>query len=159
VLQLTTVPTVKVGVLVRRAAPDVFEAMVDPAITSKFWFTKSSGRMLPGATLTWEWEMYGVSADVVVDEVEADRRVVFSWTGYDPEHPSRVEFQFIPWKDEATYVEVTESGFTGDGDQQVQSAMSSTGGFTFVLCALTALLEHDTVLRVVLDAHPPGLEA
>jgi hypothetical protein len=37
-------------------------------------------------------------------------------------------------------------------------AADSTGGFTFVVCALKALLEHDVVLTVVLDAHPEGLQ-
>ena len=37
-------------------------------------------------------------------------------------------------------------------------AADSTGGFTFMVCALKALLEHDVVLTVVLDAHPEGLQ-
>jgi hypothetical protein len=35
-------------------------------------------------------------------------------------------------------------------------AADSTGGFTIVLCALKALLEHGLVLTVVRDAHPKG---
>jgi hypothetical protein len=52
----------------------------------------------------------------------------------------------------------TETGFTGDGDTVVRYATDSTGGFTFLLSALKALLEHDILLRVVRDAHPSGLE-
>jgi hypothetical protein len=37
-------------------------------------------------------------------------------------------------------------------------AADTTGGFTFMVCALKALLEHDVVLTVVLDAHPQGLQ-
>src|SRR5262245_30422602 len=57
--QLTKSPSVNTGMLIRRCPHDVFEALADPAITTRFWYTKSSGRMEQGAELTWEWEMYG----------------------------------------------------------------------------------------------------
>jgi hypothetical protein len=56
------------------------------------------------------------------------------------------------------YVVVTATGFTGDGDTVARYATDSTGGFTFLLSPLKALLEHGIVLSVVRDAHPPGLE-
>jgi hypothetical protein len=83
-------------------------------------------------------------------------RIRFEW---DDDKPTTVEFRFVPWKDDATYVEVTETGFSGDGDEVVAGAIDSTGGFTNVLCTLKALLEHDVVLTTVLDHRPPtGLE-
>jgi uncharacterized protein YndB with AHSA1/START domain len=39
------VPTARAEMLIRRPVSEVFEAFVDPAITSKFWFTRSSGRL------------------------------------------------------------------------------------------------------------------
>ncbi|MQA84649.1 MAG: polyketide cyclase [Streptosporangiales bacterium] len=154
-LQLTHVPTVKVGMLIRRPPAEVFQAFVDPAITTKFWFTKSSGKMTPGADLQWDWEMYGVSAKVRVKEVEDNSRILFEW---DDDNPMTVELRFTPWADGATYVEVTEAGFSGAGDEIVSYAAGSTGGYTIALCALKALLEHDVVLTAVLDRYPKGLE-
>src|ERR1700676_3577420 len=113
-LQLTDVPSVKVGMLMRRPAGDVFNAIIDPGITAKFWYTRSTGRMEPGAELDWVWEMYDVSSHVWVDDVEQDRRVRFRWSGYVPDSPTTVEFLLVPWQGETTYVEVTEHGFTGD---------------------------------------------
>jgi uncharacterized protein YndB with AHSA1/START domain len=144
--------------LIRRASHEVFEALADPSITTRFWYTKSSGRMEGGAELAWEWEMYGDSAKVWVQEVEPDRRIRFSWEGYDPAHPTTVEFLFVPYKNDATYVRITETGFSGDGDTQVRRALDSTGGFTFLLSSLKAVLEHDITLKVTLDAHPPNLQ-
>jgi uncharacterized protein YndB with AHSA1/START domain len=144
--------------LIRRQVHDVFEAMADPAITSRFWFTKSSGKMVRGAELTWEWEMYGVSSSISVKEADEDSRLRFTWSGYDPRHPTVVEFRFVPWQGSTTYVRVTETGFSGDGDTFVQRVIDSTTGFTFLLSSLKAFLEHDIVLRVVLDAHPAGIE-
>jgi len=60
---------------------------------------------------------------------------------------------------DTTYVEVSESGFTGTGDELVRYVADSTCGFTFVLSALKALLEHNIALGLVLDAHPADLEA
>lgn len=158
-LTLTRVPSVKVGMLMRRPAAQAFEAIADPAITTKFWYTKSSGPMNRGAELTWEWEMYGVSSRVWVREIEDDSRIRFDWSGYDPEHPTTVEFRFIPWQDDTCYVQVTETGFSADADTLVGRTLDSTAGFTFLLSSLKAYLEHGIVLAVVPDAHPAGLEA
>jgi uncharacterized protein YndB with AHSA1/START domain len=109
-LRLTSSPSVDVGVLIRRPPHPVFEALADPAVTTRFWYTKSSGRMEHGAQLTWEWEMYNVSSKVIVDEVDPDRRIRFTWDGYDPAHPTSVEFHFVPYGHDATYLRITETG-------------------------------------------------
>lgn len=156
-LELSQIPSVKVGMLVRRPPGDVFQALVDPTITTRFWFTKSSGKVVPGARLRWDWEMYGVSAEVSVKEVDDNRRILFDWG--DGDDLTTVELRFLPFEDDATYVQVTESGLSGDGDDLVARAAGSTGGFTIALCALKALLEHDIVLTVVRDRFPKGLDA
>jgi len=43
------------------------------------------------------------------------------------------------------------------GNDRIEE-FDSTGGFTMVLSALKALLEHDVVLTVVADKAPAGLE-
>jgi uncharacterized protein YndB with AHSA1/START domain len=154
---LATAPKVNVGMLIRRPPDEVIEALADPSVTTRFWFTKSSGRMTEGAELTWTWEMYGVSSTVWVEEVRADRLIRFRWDGYDPAHPTTVRFEFVPYQGDATYLRVTETGFSGEAGTQVSQALDSTAGFTFLLSALKAALEHDITLRVTLDAHPPDL--
>ncbi|MFB9278450.1 SRPBCC family protein [Cohnella cellulosilytica] len=137
-------PVVKVGMLIRRPVQEVFNALVDPAVTTKFWFTKSSGRLEAGKRIRWDWEMYGVSADIDVTELEENKRIVIEW-------PSRVEWTFTSYGD-ATYVHVTNSGLEGGAEE----AVGSMGGFTMVLCALKALLEHNVILTVVADKEPPS---
>ena len=41
-------PIVTAQMLVRRPVGEVFEAFVNPEITTRFWFTKSSGPLEPG---------------------------------------------------------------------------------------------------------------
>jgi uncharacterized protein YndB with AHSA1/START domain len=156
-LQLTRIPSVEVAMLVRRPPAEVFQALVDPEITTKFWFTKSTGKLVPGADVRWDWEMYGVSAQVAVKEVEDDRRILFDWG--DGDEFTTVDFRFTPWNGGATYVEVTETGIRGDdGDAIVARVAGSTGGFSWALSALKAFLEHGIVLTVVADRFPGGLE-
>jgi uncharacterized protein YndB with AHSA1/START domain len=47
----------KAQMLLRRPVADVFEAFVDPAVTTKFWFTRSSGKLEAGKEVQWDWEM------------------------------------------------------------------------------------------------------
>ena len=41
---------------IRKPAPEVFQAFIDPAITTNFWFTKSSGKLEVGKKIQWDWE-------------------------------------------------------------------------------------------------------
>jgi hypothetical protein len=56
-LQLKQVPIAKTAMLIRKPAAEVFEAFVNPDITTRFWFTKSSGRLEAGKQVQWDWEM------------------------------------------------------------------------------------------------------
>ena len=149
-MTLQNEPVVKTQMLIRKQVADVFEAFVNPAITTQFWFTKSSGRLEPGKEIRWDWEMYGVSAQVSVKEVEQNRRILIEWD--DP--PCPVEWLFTPRADNATLVSISNWGFSGSEDEVVAKAIDSMGGFTLVLAGLKALLEHNIVLNLVADHHP-----
>ncbi|WP_197911694.1 SRPBCC family protein [Kineobactrum salinum] len=152
-MPLKNAPVVSTQMLIRKPVAEVFEAFVNPAITTKFWFTRSSGRLEPDKTITWEWEMYGVSSQVEVKAVELDNRIVIEWD--DP--PCPVEWQFIPQGDAATLVKISNSGFQGSDDEVVTQAIDSMSGFTMVLAGLKALLEHGIRLDLVPDHHPEAL--
>jgi uncharacterized protein YndB with AHSA1/START domain len=155
-LQLTQPPQTKTAMLIRRPAADVFDAFINPVITTKFWFTKSSGRLETGKQVQWEWEMYGVGAPVTAKVVEPNKRIVIEWPGYSG--LTTVEWTFTSQKDGTTFVTITETGFTGTGDELVQQVTDSTGGFTLVLAGLKALLEHNIQLNLVGDRFPAGVE-
>jgi uncharacterized protein YndB with AHSA1/START domain len=137
--------------LIRRSADDVFEAFVDPAITSRFWFSSGSARLEAGATVTWSWDMYGFSTPVEVKAIEPARRILVDWG--EPDQASEVEWLFEP-RTEGCFVTVRNSGFKGDSDRQLAQALDSTGGFNLVLAAAKAWLEHGIELNVVLDHDP-----
>ena len=142
----------KAGLRIRKPVSEVFEAFVDPAITTQFWFTKGSGRLEAGKQIKWEWEMYNVSAEVDVKAVEPNKRIVIEWMGNGGLNP--VEWIFTPQKNDTTFVRVTESGFSGTDDEILEQALNSTGGFTMVLAGAKAWLEHNIHLNLVLDGKP-----
>lgn len=154
-MQLTQMPIAKAAMLIRKPVAEVFEAFIDPAITSRFWFTKSTGRLEPGKHITWTWEMYDASIDVEVKEIEINKRILLDWGNYGS--MTSVEWTFTPYGNDAAYVTITNSGFQGDGDKVVRDALDSTGGFTWVLAGLKALLEHEVELNAIADAFPEGL--
>ena len=155
-LQLKQVPIAKTGMLIRKPVADVFEAFVNPDITTKFWFTKGSGRLEIGKRVRWDWEMYDVSIKVTAKAIEPNKRIVIEWPGYSG--PTTVEWMFAPQNDGTTFVSVTEAGFTGDGDELVKYVADSTQGFTLMLAGLKALLEHNVRLNLVADRYPKGIE-
>ena len=80
-LRLTRAPVVRTGMLIRRPVEEVFEAFADPAVTTRFWFTRGSGRLEAGKQVQWDWEMYGISVPVDVRAVEPGRRIRIEWPG------------------------------------------------------------------------------
>ena len=154
-LLLTAVPSMNTGMLIRKPAAEVFEAFVNPDLTTKFWFTKSSGRLEAGKQVQWEWEMYDISIAVTAKVVEPNRRIVIEWPGY--QGLTSVEWTFAAQRDGTTFVTITESGFTGSGDEIVKQVADSTQGFSLVLAGVKALLEHGVRLNLVPDRYPKGI--
>lgn len=154
--QLTLAPVAKAEMPIRKPVAEVFEAFIDPAITSKFWFTKGSGRLETDKQIQWNWEMYNVSIQVSVKAIEQDKRILIEWSAHGT--PTAVEWLFTPRSDNTTFVSVTNTGFSGNGDEITKQAIDSTEGFTLVLSGLKALLEHNIILNLVSDRFPEGLE-
>ena len=145
----------KAEMLIRRPVGEVFKAFIDPAITTKFWFTKSSGKLETGKQIHWEWEMYNSSTDVNVISIEPNRRILVEWTAYG--EPTTIDWIFTSRPDNTTFVSITNSGFHGTQNEMVQQAIGSTEGFSFVLAGLKALLEQDINLNLIADRFPDGV--
>lgn len=142
----------KAEMLIRKPVAEVFEAFVNPEITSKFWFTKGSGRLDANKEVTWTWEMYNVSVPVIVKAIVPDKSILVSWGNNEQE--TTVEWTFAEMKNNTTFVSVVNSGFKGDTEQIVAQIRDSTEGFTLVLAGLKAYLEHHIQLNLVGDRFP-----
>ena len=148
-ITLNETPVVTAEMLIRRPVEEVYEAFINPEITTKFWFTKSSGRLEEGKKVRWDWEMYGVGDDLYVKELEKNKLIKIEWTD-----GTQVEWVFTPRTDNETFVSITNFGFSGSGDEMVNQAIDSMGGYTMVLSGLKAYLEHNIQLNLVADKAP-----
>lgn len=137
--------------LIRKPVAEVFNALIDPAITTNFWFTKSSGMLSPGAEVKWDWEMYNVSTNVSVKEIVPNKKILIQWGD---QKKRDVEFQFKAFSDNTTYVVIKESGYIETGVELLASIKDSTGGFTTVLDGMKAYLEHGINLHLIRDKFP-----
>jgi uncharacterized protein YndB with AHSA1/START domain len=141
-------PIINAAMLIRRPPAEVFNAFADPAVTTKFWFTKSSGKLEAGKRVHWEWEMYGVGDDVDVKAIEPSKRIIFEWSF---PNSNTVEMTFAPHA-KGTMLSITNSGLRGD--DVIAEALDLTQGWNLVLAAAKAWLEHGIDLKLVADKAP-----
>lgn len=47
-------PIIKYQMPIRRPVAESFEAFVNPEVTTKFWFAKSSGQLEEGKKVRWD---------------------------------------------------------------------------------------------------------
>jgi len=144
------IPTVETQILIRKPVAKVFQAFIDPTVTTNFWFTKSSGQLEVGKNVKWEWEMYGFSTNVLTNEIIPNKLISTEWG--DP--ATVVDYEFTAVTDDSTYVVIKNYGFEETGDDLIRKVQDSTGGFTTVLDGLKAYLEHNIKLNLIADKFP-----
>lgn len=152
-METNDIPTVECQMMIRKPVSKVFQAFIEPAITTKFWFTRSSGPLEKDKTITWEWEMYNVSCEVEVKELIPDKKIsILEW-----DKPAKTggykitDFEFEALTDATTYVVIKMYGFQETGMDLIQAVKDNTGGYTTVLDGLKAWLEFGIELNLVRD--------
>jgi len=140
---------VQAQMLIRKPVEEVFKAFIDPEVTTNFWFTKSTGKLEEGQTITWEWEMYGVQSVVKVHEIIPNQLIKTEWG--DP--AVNVDYEFKEME-KGTLVVIKSYGFSQTGDELLRSVNDNTGGFTTVLDGCKAYLEHGIKLNLIEDKFP-----
>lgn len=138
-------PIAKARILIRHNINEVFEAFVDPAQLTKFWLSKSSGRLEVGKKVQWDFMVEGARVGTEVVQLEKNKTLRIKW---DEESTVVFSFEQVP---DGVIVDVQNFGFQGDQGEQIQTAIESTQGFTIVLCDLKTLLERGTSAQLVKD--------
>lgn len=146
--------TVEAQMMIRKPVEVVFKAFIDPNITTKYWFTKSSGLLKKGETVTWEWEMYGAVAEVLTKDIVPNKLIATQWGN----PATQVDYEFTSLTPQNTYVTIKNYGFTETGEELHKTLMNNTGGFTTVLDGLKAYLEHGIQLNLIADKFPQNLK-
>ena len=141
---------IETQLLIRKSPETVFNAFIDPEITTQFWFTKSSGKLEEGKTVIWEWEIYGVNDEVKVLVINPDKKITILWG--DPK--SKVDFLFEEFKKNQTLVKIVCYDFEHKKEDLLTTMLDYMGGFTTVLDGLKSYLEFNINLNLTRDKYP-----
>jgi uncharacterized protein YndB with AHSA1/START domain len=136
---------------IARPCAEVYEAVADPEQLSRYFTTGGArGRLEPGVEVTWDFHDFPGAFPVTVVEADPPHRIVIRWEGSetaDESGSTSTTFEFEPVDDGArTLVTVTESSWlpTPGG---AESAFGNCAGWTGMLLALKAWIEHGINLR------------
>lgn len=144
--------TFRVSARIARPVAEVFEAVADPAILSRYFTTGGAlGRLESGATVSWDFADFPGRFPVQVVEVAAPRRIVLRWEASDRDaegnpYQTSVTFLFEALEDGRTLVSIHEGGWQ-QTESGLQSAFGNCQGWSQMLCAMKAWLEHGINLR------------
>ena len=144
----------KVFAHIAKPVAEVFEAVVDPAILSRYFTTGGAkGRLEAGSTVTWDFHDFPGAFPVEVVEVEADRKIVLRWGDNGSRsgeggtaHATTVTMTFEATQDGRTLVSISEEGWRAT-DEGLQASYGNCEGWGQMLCALKMWLEHRINLR------------
>ncbi|GEK79703.1 SRPBCC domain-containing protein [Agrococcus baldri] len=136
---------------ISRPCAEVYEAVADPEQLSRYFTTGGArGRLEPGADVSWDFADFPGRFPVTVVEAEVPRRIVIEWEGEESAGTSgmtRTAFEFEPIDDDTrTLVTITEAAWlpTAAG---AKSAFGNAEGWTGMLAAMKAWVEHGINLR------------
>jgi len=140
---------VQAQMLIRKPIQEVFEAFINPEITTNFWFTKSTGKLEEDKTITWEWEMYDAKSEVKVLQIIPNQLIKTEWGLFS----NNVDYEFKEMG-KGTLVIIKSYGYSETGEDLLSIINDNTGGFTTVLDGCKAYLEHGINLRLIEDKFP-----
>lgn len=139
----------KVSARIAKPVEEVFEAVADPAKLSNYFTTGGAkGRLEAGATVTWDFADFPGAFPVEVVEVNAPRRIVLRWDASEggESYLTTVTMTFDSLDDGRTLVSITEEGWK-ERPTGLQASYNNCMGWSQMLCALKAWIEHGINLR------------
>ncbi|GAA1960490.1 SRPBCC family protein [Microbacterium deminutum] len=129
---------------------EVYEAVADPAVLSEYFTTGGArGRIEPGAVVTWDFADFPGAFPVEVIDAVPDERIVLRWDAPDTGDGAlrtTVTMTFAALEDGRTLVTIAEEGWH-DTDGGRTASYGNCEGWTGMLCAMKAWLEHSVNLR------------
>ncbi len=135
---------------ISKPVSEVFEAIVDPAQMSHYWFSSGSERLQQGRTITWRYEEYNAEVEIYVLEIETNKKIVYSWAGALPGADQTVRISLKEVDKTTTIIEVNEEGFTEEDDALINTLLDQKEGWTYMLTCMKGYLEYGANLRASL---------
>lgn len=126
---------------IQKPIEEVFEGIVNPAKMTKYFISKSSGRMESGKEVLWKFPEFADKFPVKVINLEVNRSISFVW---DPETVVYITLEKLT--DESTLVRVNESGKELN-ENNLKWVLENTEGWANFLACMKAYLEYGIQLR------------
>lgn len=156
----------RVAARIGKPVAEVFEAVANPEKLSCYFTTGGAqGRLEAGATVTWDFHDFPGAFPVTVVEVVPQERIVLEWEASEGDAPNlegdgetgrpevatagyatTVTMSFKALADGRTLVEIAEEGWRPT-PAALQASYGNCQGWSQMLCALKAWLEHGINLR------------
>ncbi|SIS94236.1 SRPBCC family protein [Paracoccus saliphilus] len=141
-------PKFTVSGRIAKPVGDVFDAVVSPDRLSQFFTTGGAkGVLAAGAEVTWDFHDFPGAFPVRVQEVVPNEKIILEWEAHGvPDTWTTVAMTFQALDDGRTLVRISEYGWP-DTDAGLKSCLGNCEGWTGMLCAMKAWLEHGIRLR------------
>ena len=135
---------IKAALQITKPVNEVFEAIVDPEKMSKYFISKSSGRIEEDKQLIWQFPEFEMTFPVRVGKIETNKYISFYWEmdGLD----LLVEITLSSRPDNSTLVTITEKSRKND-EAGIKWLKGNTEGWANFLACLKAWLEYGINLR------------
>ena len=141
---------------INRPVEDVFEAVVDPDKLSTYFTTGGAkGRLEEGVDVTWDFHDYPGAFPVTVIRSKPNEQIILQWDAGDGSddgcgesagYQTTMTMDFKALEDGRTLVTISEHGWKQD-EAGLKASYSNCEGWTHMLCALKAWIEHGINLR------------
>jgi uncharacterized protein YndB with AHSA1/START domain len=135
---------IKAALQILKPVNEVFEAIIDPDKMSKYFISKSSGRMEEGKQVMWKFPEFDMEFPIRVGNIERNKYISYSWDVDGME--LLVEITLKPHGNNSTVITVTENGRNND-EAGIKWLMGNTEGWANFLACLKAYLEYGINLR------------
>jgi uncharacterized protein YndB with AHSA1/START domain len=132
---------------IRKPVAEVFDAVVNPKKLSGYFTTGgSSGALVPGSTVTWDFADFPGAFPVHVREIVPERLIVLQWQAADGEYDTTVRMEFEALDDRSTLIRISESGWK-ETQKGLDSSYGNCSGWMQMLCCLKVYAEQGKNLR------------
>lgn len=133
--------TPKAALQIQKTVDEVFNAIVNPDIMSKYFISESTGPLEPGKEVFWKFPEFPDKYPVKGGSIEKNRSVSFIW-----DDVIVVTINLEEQDDKSTLVKVTEDG-KDFSEENLKWALGNTEGWANFLACMKAYLEYGIQLR------------
>tara|TARA_R100001369_G_scaffold26921_1_gene48624 strand:- start:19631 stop:20065 length:435 start_codon:yes stop_codon:yes gene_type:complete len=135
---------VKVSDIILQPFSLVYKSVIEPEKITKYFVSNSSGKLIEGAKIEWEFKDYNVIIKVNVIEIIENEKIMFNWEVSGKK--SQVTMLFFSKDKNKTKMEIREDSFE-ENEEGIAKAMQQTQGWTDFICSLKAFLYTGINLR------------